>query len=417
MYLELDQNLTEKQKVLKQTAHEFAKGVIRPAALAVDQMASPEEIMKKDSVWWEARKKTRQMGYHLAGLPKALGGFELGPLELHILLEELGWGSPGFALSTLLDSLPATLVLMYQPENKRLIDEIVIPFVKDLDAKITPCTALTEPDHGSDVFFCFRKNFHDPRLAFNTRAVLQGDEWVVNGQKAGWISDGPVATHAMTSVTVCNSNGMEGGGFAIVPLDLPGVTRGKPTSLLGSHEFPQCELFFNDVRIPRDYMLVGPDLFEKAIDKLLSMAGVTVATAFLGLARAAFEEALEYSKHRIQGGKPIADHQIMKSKLFDMFTKIEAARAFSRSAMKYCLTAIDPIPVEYGAAAKIFCTQVAFEVAHEAVQIHGAYGLAKESLAGKLFRDARCGLIGDGCNEVLGVRGAQYILEKYNAVE
>ncbi len=81
------------------------------------------------------------------------------------------------------------------------------------------------------------------------------------------------------------------------------------------------------------------------------------------------------------------------------------------------LTAIDPIPVEYGAAAKIFCTQVAFEVAHEAVQIHGAYGLTKESLAGKLFRDARCGLIGDGCNEVLGVREAQYILEKYNAVE
>jgi alkylation response protein AidB-like acyl-CoA dehydrogenase len=135
MYFELDRNLTERQKLLKETVHEFAKKVIRPASVAIDQMTNSEEIIKRDSTFWDAKRKARQAGYHIAGLPKALGGFEAGPLEFHILLEEFGWGSPGLGLSILTDSFPATAVLMYQPENKRLINDIVIPLVKDLDVK------------------------------------------------------------------------------------------------------------------------------------------------------------------------------------------------------------------------------------------------------------------------------------------
>jgi alkylation response protein AidB-like acyl-CoA dehydrogenase len=417
MYHELDKGLTVKQRLLKETAHEFAKGVIRPAGVAADQMNNPEEYIKGDSIWWEARKKMRQMKYHLAGFPKSLGGFEAGPLDLHILLEEFAWGSLGLGLSIFLDSFPAMMVLTYKPEDKTLIDDIVMPFVNDLDAKITACTGIAEPNHSSDALFCFRQRFHDPKLAFETKAVLQGDKWVINGQKAAWVSNGPVATHTMTFLTVYQSEGIVGGGIALIPMDSPGVTRGKPMVMLGSRDFPQCEIFLRDVRIPRNYMLVGPDLFETAIDRLLCMAGVSVGAATTGLARAAFEEALEYSKHRVQGGKPIVEHQITALKLFDMFTNVEAARAFSRAAMEYCLTTADSVPREYGAATKVFCTQVAYKVACEALQIHGAYGLAKESLVGKLFRDARGQLVGDGCNEVLGLKGASCIVENYNPLE
>lgn len=417
MYFELDRNLTEKQKLLKETVHEFAKGVIRPAAVAIDQLNDAQEVIQKGSIFWDAKKKAREAGYHMVGLPKALGGFEAGPMEFHIFLEEFGWGSPGLGLSILTDAFPAVAVLMFQPENKKLINDIVLPLVKDLDVKIGSCWAITEPDHGSDVAFCFTRHSADPKLAFNTRAFLQGDEWIINGQKSGWISNGPVATQALTWLTIFDSKGVVGGGIAIIPLDLPGVTRGKPTELIGMQDFPQCEIFFDDVRIPKDYVLIGPDSYENAFAQFLNMTGLTVGTVFTGLARAAFEEALAYSKRRVQGGKPLAEHQIVKLKLFDMFTKVEAARALSRVVAKHCLTPSNTIPVEYSTVAKVFCSQVAFEIANEAVQIHGAYGYTKDALVGKLLRDARVSSIMDGCNDVISLKDADRVIEKYNPLE
>jgi len=413
VYSELDRSLTDEQRLLKKEAHKFAEEVIRPAAIEVDQMTNPEDIIKKDSIWWEVRKKARQADYHLFSIPKALGGFEADPVEFHILAEEFGWGSPGLALSLLTDAFPAMVVLMYHPQNEQLINEIVLPFVKDVDAERVTCAGIAEPDHGSDAVLCFTRHFSDPSLAFNTSASLQGDEWVINGQKAAWVSNGPAATISVSPLTVCEGKQTVGGEIALIPLDAPGVSRGTPISLLGSRDFPQCEIFFDNVRIPKDYMLIGPDQYETAMDQFLNMAGLTVGVVFTGLARAAFEEALEYSKQRVQGGKPIAQHQAVQMKLFDMFTKVEAARAYSRAAAKYCMTATNRIPIEYSTAVKVYCTQVAFEVAHEAVQIHGACGLSNDYLVEKLYRDARVSLIGDGCNEVLKIKRAYNIVENY----
>jgi len=413
MYSDLNKNLTEEQRILKETAHKFAKEVIRPASVAVDQMTSLEELVKKDSIWWQARKKARQNGFHLAGLPKALGGFEAGPLEMHILLEEFGWGSPGLALSIFTDAFPAMVALMYQPNNDKLMREIVMPFLQDVEGKIISCAAIAEPDHGSDVLWCLTRQSPDPKIAFSTRAVRDGNEWVINGQKAGWVSNALVATQAMTWLTVYDAGQMQGGGIAIIPLNLPGVSRGKPIKLLGSHDFPQCEIFLEDVRIPGEYLLLMGPKYETAVDNFLNLGGLSVAVAFTGLARAAFEEALTYAQQRIQGGKPLVEHQIIQAKLFDMFTKVEAARALSRAAFAYCMTTVTPTPFEYSTAAKVYCTQVAYEVAHEAVQIHGANGLSPEYLVSKLFRDARGGLIGDGCNEVLGLKRIHNVLENY----
>lgn len=413
MYIELDQTLSQEQNILKEAAHKFAKEVIRPTAIAVDRMTSPEEIVRQDSIWWRAKRKARELGYHLAAFPQAVGGLEFGPLEQHIVLEEFGWGSPGFALSIFTDAFPAMVALLYHPENRRLRDEIVMPFLADTEAKIVSCAAIAEPAHGSDAILCFTRHCQNPKMAFNTRAVRKGDEWVVTGQKAAWVSNAPAATHAITWVSVCDSSGVQGGGLAIVPLAAPGVTRGKPISLLGSRDFPQCEIVFDEVRIPGDYLVIGPALYEAAVDQFLNMAGLAVGAVFTGLARAAFEKALEYAQQRVQGGTPIAEHQIIKAKLFDMFTKVEAARAYSRAAMKYCLVPRQPVPVEYSAAVKVYCTQVAFEVAHEAVQIHGAYGLSNDFLVEKLFRDARVSLVGDGCNEALSLKRAFNVIENY----
>jgi alkylation response protein AidB-like acyl-CoA dehydrogenase len=126
------------------------------------------------------------------------------------------------------------------------------------------------------------------------------------------------------------------------------------------------------------------------------------------LARAAYEEALEYAKNRIQGGKPIFEHQLIKHKLFKMFTKIETARAFSRAAMIYNYNNTPP-KIEYSIASKVYCTDVAMEVTNDAIQIFGGNGLSREYPVEKFFRDARAGLIEDGANDSLMITGAHHL--------
>ncbi|MEO6196635.1 MAG: acyl-CoA dehydrogenase, partial [Dehalococcoidia bacterium] len=132
-----------------------------------------------------------------------------------------------------------------------------------------------------------------------------------------------------------------------------------------------------------------------------------------GLARAAFEEALSYTRDRVQGGKPICEHQAVQLKLMDMFITVEAARGLSRAALTYNAATIPPA-IEYAIASKVFCTQASFQVASDALQLHGGYGLAKGMLIEKLFRDARAALIEDGTNEVLSLAGARRIIDKHN---
>jgi alkylation response protein AidB-like acyl-CoA dehydrogenase len=136
-----------------------------------------------------------------------------------------------------------------------------------------------------------------------------------------------------------------------------------------------------------------------------------MAAAFTGVARAAYEEALDYSKQRVQGGQPICEHQLVQKHLFEMFTKVEACRALSRAVMTYNQTSTTP-SLEHAIAAKTFCTQASFEVASDALQVFGGNGLSKEYGIEKLFRDARASLIEDGTNDVLSLAGARHILSR-----
>jgi len=235
---------------------------------------------------------------------------------------------------------------------------------------------------------------------------------VINGQKSAWVSNGTIATHACTFLSVDRAKGMAGGGVAIIPLNLPGVSRGKPLDKLGQRALNQGEIFFDNVRLPKHYMVVQPAGYPFIIDNILAGANAGMSAIFTGVARAAFEEALAYCKQRIQGGKPIAEHQLVQKKLFDMFIKVESARALSRAAMLYN-TATSPPATQYSIAAKVYCTEASFEVASDAVQLFGGYGLARELPIEKLFRDARASMIEDGTNEVLSLAGARKLIDTY----
>ncbi len=408
-YLDLNKELTADQAALKEVIHRFAADVARPASVELDKL-SPEEVIAEGSPLWDVFRKAYELGYHTSSLPEGLGGTSMPPISRHIYAEEMGWGSADFAIGLGVAPFPFSFAAM--SGHAEIMRDIVKPFAEDRQARYIGCWAITEPQHGSDTLLVGTEQFAQPEIGFGVQARLDGDEWVINGQKSAWVSNGTIASHALTFLGVDGSRGMKGGGVAVIPLDLPGVSRGKPLNKLGQRGLNQGEIFFDGVRIPKHYMLIPPDAYPFIMDSVLAGANAGMGAIFTGVARAAFEEALTYTRHRVQGGKPICEHQAVQLKLMDMFIKVEAARALSRAAMAYNATTSPPA-THYSIASKVFCTQTAFEVASDGLQLHGGYGLAKEMLIEKLFRDARASMIEDGTNEVLSLAGARRIIDGY----
>jgi alkylation response protein AidB-like acyl-CoA dehydrogenase len=204
---------------------------------------------------------------------------------------------------------------------------------------------------------------------------------------------------------------MENCGIAIVPLDLPGVSRGKPLDKLGQRALNQGEIFFDDVRIPKGYVVCqDPATYQVMAGSILAGANAFMGTTFVGVAQAALDEALEYAGQRVQGGRIIFDHQNVKLKLFDMFASVEAARSLSRRVSVYNSVTM-PAALHYSIASKVFATETAFRVASQAIQVFGGYGLSKDFHIEKIFRDARAAMIEDGVNETLALAGADRLRE------
>jgi len=423
-YLELA-DLAEDEILLKQEVHRFAEEVIRPASIEIDRMPSDkyqEEITRRDSPYWRVMREMKKLGYHRAIIPEIFGGEGLSPREVHILVEEISWGSSGFSMALGVDFIPILFgILSFDDYIKK---SLVQPWLEDKEAEFQGCWGATEPEHGSDLLVVSSMPPQDRQQvsAGQVTARKDGNEWVINGQKAYWISAAPVATHVGLHVNMDFAKGTLG-GTCIVPLDLPGVTKGKPILKLGQRECPQGELVFEDTRIPEGYMISAFETTSEAetsriMGQFLSMTSCWMAACSTGLARAAFEEALKYSKERMQGGKPICEHQLIKKKLFDMFTKVETARAYSRRVMDHVLEKLlekftwDASP-RHALAAQVYCKQVAYEVADEAIQIHGGCGTTEDYLVQKLYRDARVKLIEDGTTEVLSLEGASNIVRDY----
>lgn len=413
-YRELSLSVPAEYEALRAAAHKFAKEVMRPAAVELDRMADPRDTLASNSPLRNVLTKAYGLGYHVAGLPVELGGLGLDPLGSHILHEELAWGAVDLSLAIGVSSFPSTVAAV--SGNPDLYERFVKPFVENRDASFIGCWAITEPNHGSDQLMVGTPEYHNPAVTGQVVARPDGDSYVINGQKSSWVSNGTVATHAALFLTVdpARTKGMAGGGVAIVPLNLPGVSKGKPLNKLGQRGLNQGEIFFDSVRIPRHYMVIDSEDYEAYTTQTLTGANGGMSIAFTGLARAAYEMALEYSTQRIQSGRPICEHQLIQKHLFEMFTKVEASRALSRAVTVYNSSSPER-SLQHAIAAKTFCTQAAFEVCSDALQIFGGNGLSKEYPIEKLFRDARASLIEDGTNDVLSLTGARRILAEFTS--
>ncbi|MBW2623794.1 MAG: acyl-CoA/acyl-ACP dehydrogenase [Deltaproteobacteria bacterium] len=409
-YPELDLNLTDEEKALRDVMRKFGAEVVRPAGIELDKMGDPADVIAEGSVLWDVFRKYRELGFHKRGFPKALGGMaeDIGPMGSVLMGEELGYADAGLAISLgVSGSGFGNLAMSPDPE----FQELAKAYLEDLDCTMIGCWAITEPDHGSDWILAADKTFMDPKTSPSLKAVLDGDEYILSGQKSAWVSDGTIATHASLHVALDPSKGMQGTGLAFVPLDLPGISRGKPLDKIGQRALNQGEIFFDNVRIPQKYMLVSdPEMASQAglMTVILTGANTGMSVTFAGLARAAFDEALQYAKERVQGGKPIIEHQNIKLKLMDMFTRVEASRSLARRTALYN-AANPPGSPQHAVAAKVLSTESAFKVASEAIQVFGGNGLSREYVIEKIFRDARASMIEDGSNEALSITAAIYL--------
>jgi alkylation response protein AidB-like acyl-CoA dehydrogenase len=333
----------------------------------------------------------------------------LSPLERHLVLEELAWGSVGLTGALFLASTHAEVALVSgQPD---LIEEFAAPYYACTDGSVIGCWAVTEPDHGSDTLGVMR-----PELAVKATGQVvarrDGEDWILRGQKSSWVSNGPIATHAMLNVHLAPGESFALGGVCLLPLDLPGVSRGSPLDKHGCRSLPQGEIFFDDVRIPDRWMVFGSEEFAPYMENHLSAFNAGVGAIATGLARAAYDAALAYTKERVQGGRPIFEHQSVRARLFHMFTRVQAARSLSRGAWVYNLTQIEqgqPAQLQHSIASKVFCTQTALEVATLAAQLHGGIGMSKEYPVELFLRDAAAFTIADGENAYLSQLGASLL--------
>lgn len=395
----IEAGLSEEATMIADMVHRFSADVLRPIGKKLDRM-SPEEVIASDSPLWEVYRGFAELGMNSAALA------EMDPAEAAILtslvFEELAWGDPGLAVSLGASMVPQRMA--YAFNNKFLIENIPPGAIG--------CWAISEPDHGSDMAD------YDGQVSLpgaqhsrpNCIATISGDTVTINGQKAAWVSNGTIAEYAALFCACDRGNGLEQVAL-VMPLNLDGVSRGKPLDKLGQRALPQGEIFFDNVTLSTDWLLAPPEMYHTIARVQLTDANAGMGMMFVGLARAAFELALDYAHERKQGGGYLVEHPGVRARLLDMFRQVEASRALARRAALFNTTE-NPKALVGAISAKITSTQAAFDVANDALQMFGGNGLTTEYPIEKLLRDARASLIEDGSNDVLAIKGGSMLVQE-----
>ncbi len=387
--------LSSEEQAVVDVLHRFAEQEMRPLGRELDRM-TPDAVIAAGSPLWSLFAKFHELGFSTDVL------MSLAPAArarmMCLFYEELCWGDVGLAFSLGSATFPRYMARL---------------FGNDFLAELAPetsigCWGITEPDHGSDNLDP-EGQVRDPRGVFgrpNCIATLKSDRIIINGQKSAWVSNGTIAELCVLFCACDSGAGPDSahGCVVVVPLDRRGVSKGKPLDKLGQRALNQGEIFFDEVEVPMEYLMAGPEYYQRAVYTIHHEANGLVAAGLVGLARAAYEHAHDYAHQRRQGGAPLIRHQQVAARLFHMYRKLEAARALARRVVEFNMTAEMP-SLSAAMAAKAGCTQAAYEIASDALQMFGGNGMTREYPLEKLFRDARAGLIEDGCNEMLAIKG------------
>ncbi len=399
--------LSEEENAIQQGVHRFAKEVLRPLGLQLDKMTA-EQVIAPGSPYWSVFAEAAKLGLDsslLAQMPP-----DMAVRVESMIGEEMGWGDAGLAVSLAVAGFPMEVAKAVG--NQELID---------LCTGKIGCWIITQPDKGSDVtMYDIKKDWTPGAMGNkgNLVAKVEKDEIIINGQCSAWVSNGAVAQVAFVNISAdygdgfFDADGRPHGVSFIVPLDLPGVTRGKPLDKIGQRALPQGEIFFDNVRIPKRFATALKDDFYASHTSIWSYAGTVMGQTFTGVARAAFEMALAYAHERKQGGQILMNHQLTRFRIGEMFRRVELCRGVARRSLAFAR--LSPQGHAYAtASSKVTITQEAMKVVDEAFQLFGGNATSREYPIEKLFRDTRVAQIEDGENYVLSMRFGKLAQDLY----
>jgi butyryl-CoA dehydrogenase len=364
--------LSQEHQEFREWIREFALRVVAPRAAEIDE---------KEEFSWDVVKQMGELGIMGIPFPEKYGGAGLDALSYTIAVEEVSrvCGSTGITLAAHV-SLGANSIHLFGTEEQK--QKYLIPLAK---GEWLGAFGLTEPEAGSDAG------------ATKTRAVLDGDEWVINGRKT-FVTSGSIAEMTVITAVTDKSKGKRGISSFIVEKGTPGFSPGKKEKKMGLRGSVTSELIFEDCRLPRENLLGNEGEGYKQFLTILDGGRISIAAMALGIAQGALDASIAYSKERVQFGKPIGEIQAIQFMLADMATEIEAARQliYHGATLE---DAGQPFITE-SAMAKLFASRVAMKATTDAIQIHGGYGYMKDYPVERYFRDAKLTEIGEGTSEI-----------------
>ena len=387
---EFSLDLNEEQQQLRDWVHGFAESTVRPAAAEWD---------RREETPWPIIAEAAKIGLY---------GFEFlvnawaDPTGLSLCLanEELFWGDAGIGLSIMGTSLAVAAI--YGSGTQEQLIEWVPQCFGTVDEPAVAAFCTTEPEAGSDVG------------AMRTRARYDEatDEWVLSGQKAFATNGGIAAVHVVTA-SVDPSLGTRGQAAFVVPPGTPGLTAGPRLRKLGLHASHTADVFLDEVRVPGRCLLGGRAALEErlararegkstagqAAMRTFELSRPTVGAQAIGIARAAYEYALDYARNRVQFGRPIIEHQAVGFALADMRTEIDAARLLVWRAA-WMGKNNRPFAAGEGSMSKLKAGEVAVAVTEKAVQILGGAGYVADHPVERWYRDAKIYTIFEGTSEI-----------------
>lgn len=368
----MDFNLSDDQIMMRDTAREFAEKRLKPIA---------EELDARGAFTPELLKETAELGYFGLLAPEEYGGLGIDALSYALTIEELSKAC-------------AALAIMISVHNSLAVEAITLFGTKEQKEKYLPGLAagemigaysLSEPNAGTDAG------------ALQCRAIKNGDHYVLNGTKS-WVTSATVAKVFTTFVLTDPSKGRQGISCLLVEPGGKGMSIGLPEKKMGLKASETCEVSYIDCQVPVTQLLGEEGKGLRVAYSLLGAGRVGVASQALGIAEAAFAEALSYARERKQFGQALVEFQAIQFKLADMATRIDAARLLTyRAAVLYDVDAKKH--AKEISMAKLVASQTANYVCNEAVQIHGGYGYVKEYPVERYFRDARVTEIYEGTTE------------------
>ncbi|MFW6113380.1 MAG: acyl-CoA dehydrogenase family protein [Actinomycetota bacterium] len=369
----VDFELDEEQKAACKMAHDFAVNEIRPIALDCDKEGKiPDDLVKKAAA----------AGLTAMAVPDEYGGGGLDQVTSAMVSEELFWGCAGIATTLGANSLSITPMVLAASEE---LKKKYFPRLCDPEDPKFAGFGLTEPGAGSDA------------AVISTTIREDGDGYVVNGQKC-FTTNGGIADFYTVYCTFDKEKKYGGIAAVVVERDYEGVSLGKKEDKMGIRASNTQEFIMDDVRVPKENLFVPLGKGFYNVMQTLDMTRASVAAGAVGVARAAFEEALAYAKERVQFGRPIIAQQSISFMLADMAMLVEAGRRlYLLAGWKASKGQRCSLESSY---AKTFCGDMAMKVATDAVQIHGGYGYMKEYLVEKLMRDAKIMQIYEGTNQI-----------------